>query len=678
MKNNFLQIDELDNFQKFLGPKTLNLKKCLDWGFTVPKFVAIPADACSELFCDLNLRKQVVEEISIVLKSKSYAVRSSALIEDSEEHSLAGQLLTKTAIKTENLAEAILEVLKQADDYLKGELEKFSIIVQEYIPATISGVTFTRNPNGNREMILEYGLGEGEKIVGGLIKPERREFYWNETTDRREASLPVKPQVIEIFKELETKYSLPQDIEWCLKDEQFYLLQTRPITTISNEQYKQILFLEKTLPTKTKFYLEKTEISEMTPRPTPITFGLLNLLYSENGPIKKVYQKYQVAYQKTDFLKIIGNELYLDKEREIKSLLPTYSYLKNKNFSPRLNGGKNIWLTLKNFWFINKISTKNYQNLFEQLKNKLEQTPSKDPNLKIALANFLEDYELIFEINLMAGLASKKINFLLKNEPVNFPEIINLGQSLIATEKYAIEPPKNLIGNSLEISDKTIFTASKNLQNKTDKKTNQWFNELSEYKKLALKDKVIEAAVLNRFREFGRWLVVKHLNTLRTILLYSSNSELIFFANLDEVLQNKINDEVCLKRKNEYLKYNNFNLPNYLTSSPLVISNKTIGVSSGLAKGILLTVQDLENKKFSNEKIILYTQTLSPDLTKHFHRIAGILSDNGGLLSHLAIMARENNLPVVVNFSLEKSEIKIGDSIEIDGGSGEINSLSEV
>ena len=362
MKNNFLQINELADAQEFLGHKTLNLKKCLDWGFEVPKFVALPAYACRGLFIDQNLRDQVIKEISTVLKSKSYAVRSSALIEDGKKHSFAGQLLTKADIKTENLAEAILEVLKQANNYFKGDLEKFSIIVQEYVPANVSGVTFTRNPNGGREMVLEYGLGEGEKIVGGIIKPERRELYWNETTNRQEARLPVKPQVIEIFKELETKYSFPQDIEWCLKDEKIYLLQTRPITTVSDEQYKQILFLEEILPTKTKFYFEKTEISEMTPRPTPITFNLLNLLYSENGPIKKVYQKYRVAYQKTDFLKIIGNELYVDKEREIKSLLPTYSYLKNKNFLAKLNGFKNIFLTLRNFWFLNKISTKNIRS----------------------------------------------------------------------------------------------------------------------------------------------------------------------------------------------------------------------------------------------------------------------------------------------------------------------------
>lgn len=55
----------------------------------------------------------------------------------------------------------------------------------------------------------------------------------------------------------------------------------------------------------------------------------------------------------------------------------------------------------------------------------------------------------------------------------------------------------------------------------------------------------------------------------------------------------------------------------------------------------------------------------------------GIISENGGLLSHLAIIAREREIPVIVNFSLSKSEIKIGDEITMDGSTGEVNLASK-
>jgi pyruvate,water dikinase len=67
---------------------------------------------------------------------------------------------------------------------------------------------------------------------------------------------------------------------------------------------------------------------------------------------------------------------------------------------------------------------------------------------------------------------------------------------------------------------------------------------------------------------------------------------------------------------------------------------------------------------------------LSPDLTKYFDRISGIVSNNGGILSHLAIMAREKNIPVVVGYSITNGKFKLGDQIQIDGSSGKINPTS--
>ena len=62
---------------------------------------------------------------------------------------------------------------------------------------------------------------------------------------------------------------------------------------------------------------------------------------------------------------------------------------------------------------------------------------------------------------------------------------------------------------------------------------------------------------------------------------------------------------------------------------------------------------------------------MSPDLVRYFDDIIGIVSSSGGMLSHLAIIARERKLPVVVNFELNKN-IRIGSTIEIDGESGRI------
>jgi hypothetical protein len=59
------------------------------------------------------------------------------------------------------------------------------------------------------------------------------------------------------------------------------------------------------VPHDTDFIYEKTEISEIAPRPNSETMALLYLIYAKNGPVDCVYHKYRIDYQDTNFLKLI-------------------------------------------------------------------------------------------------------------------------------------------------------------------------------------------------------------------------------------------------------------------------------------------------------------------------------------------------------------------------------------
>ncbi|MFH0854840.1 MAG: PEP/pyruvate-binding domain-containing protein [bacterium] len=679
MKNNIIQPQEIDQNKQYLGNKTLNLKKLLDWGSNVPKFIAIPSHVSSTLYSDENLKEEIIQEVIRILQCKKYAVRSSALIEDGENKSFAGQFTTRLNLSSNELIRGIDEVLKQANNFLYGELDKFSIIIQEYIAPDISGVTFTRNPNGSREMIVEYGFYEGEKIVSGEIIPEKISFYWNE----RDIKLPkqfLTGQIVENFKNIEIKSEFPQDIEWCVKDNQFYLLQTRPITTITSEQYEQINFLEKQLSERGKYFFEKTEISEIAPRPTEFTLSLLKLIYSQNGPIGEVYKKYGVNFTNTNFLKIIGNELFVDKEREIQGLLPAYSYLQNQNFAPKFSNYSKIIPTIKNLFFLNKIQTNSYEQIFHKLKTKIE-IAGNEQDFQTTLKNFLTDYKLIFETNLLSGLAIKKLTSLLKNESVKLPDILNESSLFINSDEYKVVLPKKLKGNSLEISDESDFSATEKIENQSNDKISQWWEKMSDFKKKILQNKIKEAIVYDRLRELGRWLTIKNITAIRTVLLSYAKTEgfndlqNIYFANINEVLDDQTDEIVCKKRKNIYDQHSDYHLPNSTTSSFIQMSTEILGVSAGLAQGILQNHEYVDSEKTNDSKIILYTEILSPDLTKYFDRISGIVSENGGLLSHLAIVARENNIPVITGFSLSNSVLKLGDSVQIDGSNGKIEKI---
>jgi len=87
-------------------------------------------------------------------------------------------------------------------------------------------------------------------------------------------------------------------------------------------------------------------------------------------------------------------------------------------------------------------------------------------------------------------------------------------------------------------------------------------------------------------------------------------------------------------------------------------------------QGQLVGPEDLT--KGSN---ILFVKILSPDLVNYFDKVNGIISEEGGMLSHLAIMAREKGLPVIVNVQLSNTNCKIGDIVEINGSTGQIKKL---
>jgi len=209
---------------------------------------------------------------------KWVAVRSSATAEDSEHASFAGQHGTYYYVSAEELArqvrhcwasmwspEAMLYRHTRHMDHLSVSM---AVVVQLLVPADVSGVTFTANPvTGNAgEIIIESSWGLGAAIVDGKVTPDRFvvEKSSRRVTQRRlaEKQVMVPPPdgpapahrlvdvpfdkklswtlddtqlhtVSDVAARVEQIYGAPQDIEWALAGDEFYLLQARPITTLA-------------------------------------------------------------------------------------------------------------------------------------------------------------------------------------------------------------------------------------------------------------------------------------------------------------------------------------------------------------------------------------------------------------------------------------------------------------
>lgn len=677
-KPQIIESKDIFSYREYLWHKTTNLKICIDGWFNVPTFVALPSYIMETLFTNLLLREEIVTQIIQILPVKMYAVRSSALIEDNNKESFAWQFFTKTEVSKENLGDAIYQALQQAHTYLDGDISLFSILIQEYIPADTSWVIFTRNPLWKREMIIEYASGKWENIVSGNIQPTRQYCYQDDTSAINIPQKMAKTDLLQICKDIETLFAFPQDIERCIKENNLYILQTRPITTISPKTYKEILLWEEYITNalwhRDNYYLSKTKVSESIPRPTNFMYDILKIIYAEDGPIARVYNQHNIKYTYTDFLHIIWNELYIDQEKDLRSLFPSLSYFKRKWYIIWISQYKNIRITLKNMRYLNTIKPRKIDMLFPNLQKAIHTTLSTN-DIHTAVQEFMQIYKRIFEINLYCGISMKRLDTLLKKQNISSSHII-ANAKLFTNTSLHIQAPENLLGNSLDISDESDFIWQDFWSIKEDKEIKIRRDSKNTYTQKYLLKFILPAIQFNHLREYSRRLTVKHISHIRDILTtlskgHTMDRETIYFAHINEIEDIKLNKHVLAQRKISYNNYNHMTLPHTITKHYIHKKTTILWVSPGISSWILITEEEI-NDHHTNAKYILYTRTLSPHLAIYFNNIVGIISENGWLLSHLAIIAREKWLPVIINNTLQTKNDHLGKILSINGSTGEI------
>lgn len=224
----------------------------------------IPSDVVKAVACYLS---RYGEE-------HAYAVRSSATSEDLPHASFAGQQDTYLNITG---VDAILQhiskcwaslftdraVIYRMQNGFDHSQVYLSVIIQRMVFPQASGILFTADPvNGNRKLLsIDAGFGLGEALVSGLVSPDCYKVQDGQIVDKRieakkkavygrkeggtetqEIDLHQQKiqtltdeqilQLARIGRQIEAHFGQPQDIEWCLDRDTFYIVQSRPITTL--------------------------------------------------------------------------------------------------------------------------------------------------------------------------------------------------------------------------------------------------------------------------------------------------------------------------------------------------------------------------------------------------------------------------------------------------------------
>lgn len=207
-------------------------------------------------------------------EKNAYAVRSSATAEDLPTASFAGQQDTYLNIIG---WDAILQhiskcwaslfteraVIYRMQNGFDHRAVSLAVIVQQMVFPQAAGILFTADPvTGNRKVItVDASFGLGEALVAGLVNADHYKVYNDKVTEknvsskklaiyavkdggtREQALEPAQQdkqvltdeQVVQLAhtgRKIEAHFGSPQDIEWCLADDTFYIVQSRPITTL--------------------------------------------------------------------------------------------------------------------------------------------------------------------------------------------------------------------------------------------------------------------------------------------------------------------------------------------------------------------------------------------------------------------------------------------------------------
>jgi pyruvate,water dikinase len=101
-----------------------------------------------------------------------------------------------------------------------------------------------------------------------------------------------------------------------------------------------------------------------------------------------------------------------------------------------------------------------------------------------------------------------------------------------------------------------------------------------------------------------------------------------------------------------------------------------VAASGGRVTGIARVVPGRDGLADLAPGEILVTRFTLPDLVPYFTRIGGLVTDEGGALSHAAIMAREAGLPAVTGCGNATEVIETGATIQVDGDVGLVMALS--
>lgn len=695
--------------------KHKNLEILREHHINVPSFIVV--DRKEEL--DLSFSK---EEL--------FAIRSSFEVEDDDESSFAGQFETFLNVERKNVF-SYVDKVKESYKKLNITNTASKVIVQEMIQSDYSGVIFTANPTGIlNEMVIVAGEGLGCNIVEDKVAAttyyynvdDKNYYFENETI----LNQTILNDLIKAAVKIKEIFQKDMDIEYAVKDDNIYILQARPITTL---KYSKTIILDNSnivesypgisLPLTQSFAKQvyadvfKHCIYHLSQKDKNLVNSMSdhldNMLACTNGRIYYNINNWYLIIKllpcSEKLIKIWQEMLgvenkYVNDEKmpvtlltKIKIVISFLYYLQstpksmkklNRKFeddfmifkeqvkaqnsiTDLLATYRAIEKAISSDWYITLINDM-YTFIYTGLLSKKEKEKLND------IKN-LESMKPVVALNTLIRVykEEKKSNRFhqLFQEYIELYGDRCLGELKLETQTYRVNP--DLLLEYIQNHDETCLD-----QSSTDIKVNRKLKKA----KLGIYNR--EISRLNRTRIFGlaRSIFLK----IGEILVKEERIEKredIFYLFLEEINEKDCYTELVNKRKIQYKK--NETIPAY---SRLVYADQIVekhfeninmlnnhdnlfgtGSSLGIVEGEVVVVKDADSNIDVKNKIIVAEST-DPGWVFLIKDAKGIIVERGSILSHTAIITRELKKPSIVNVKNATSLLKNGDYVQVDAYKG--------
>ncbi|MFA6428441.1 MAG: PEP/pyruvate-binding domain-containing protein [Candidatus Buchananbacteria bacterium] len=596
-----------------------------------------------------SIERLVMQEFK-KLNSKYVAVRSSATAEDSASAAWAGQLDSFLNTTEKKLLENVKRcwaslftpraIFYRFEKGLHGQKISVAVVIQKMVESEISGIAFSVHPvtQDYNQMIIEAGLGLGEAIVSGQITPDS---YVLEKQPRKIIDINVSHQERGLFRingggnewrdissgegkkqtltnqqilklsdiiiQIEKHYGFPCDIEWAFEKGKFYIVQSRPITTLQTKkpvveanQYQPIFkFAEYNVLMTDFFFLAYRELGPLV----TIVDSKWIFYLSENRQQELAELGYIYASQKGFFENF--KKRSLGEGREFRQLAKINLGI--------LSDAKFI-LFLDKLFAVGERFVKDYRITEYTYFIKIEQE----------LKTFLGE-------DLQKVLAKKGS---LKKYP---PHIRRLADYMINMQHLKFELRK-VINETLMGEESLINNVFLQLIRRTGR-NDILSMTLLEVKKCLSKEKDIpDVSARNEY----------------SYITYENGIKIVSGKEAKEKI-------------------------NLLQSNYTETEVKGVVACRGKAQGrVKIIPLSLDPKKYLGKMErgdILVSDTTGPELLPAIRKAAAIITDEGGLMSHAAIVAREFNIPCIVGTKFVTSILKDNDLVEVDANQGIVKIL---